>query len=267
MTTMQNSNSDDYTAYLQYGDQRDLKILKMMLLQSTSFQKCIVCDEPIEQPWSGGRVRRFCDRAGCRKRGNRIMRRFQRWQWERKTTARLRQYWQELLPDTQQELEKLLSNRSRWVTTESEESVSYHRSVDVSDNVTSMIDAERRAAWRKVERFTVVFEQRAERAEERVEALEQELKQLRQLLPDKLHDEIKKQPTYTRVIDAITDPQTLMLPAGERSINETLRYLESANREELDDRQRTLDTLAQAGIQPYSTEQDENEPEEEIEGE
>lgn len=166
------------------------------------------------------------------------MRRFQRWCWERKTKARLQQYWQELLPDSQQELEKLL--QSKWITTEADDGTISHRSIDIADTVTRMLDAERRAAWRKVERYTVVFEQRAERAEERVKELEQELEALRQLLPGALREEIEKQPRYVNVIDSAPVSRVLTIaPAPDES--------------EVDpDRAHTLAVLAQMGVKPLN---------------
>jgi hypothetical protein len=198
--------------YRQYCyDQDEFAILTAMI-QRREFTECIVCGTPIEQPY-GGRIRRFCERPRCRKRGNRLMRRFQRWQWEQQTQARLLAYWQELLPDSQSQLGELL--QSRWITTESQEGTSYHHRIDVCDHVTQIIDAERKAAWRRMERYTVVLEQRAERAEERVAELEAELKQLRLLLPGALHAEIERQPTYTRVIESQpSNPHAVMLASS-----------------------------------------------------
>src|SRR6266536_1464688 len=102
--------------------------------------------------------------AMCRKTASRLMRRVERDQWEEKTQERLRAYWKEqLLPDSQTALGGLLQNH--WITTEVDEGSYYHRAIDVADQITRIIEAERRAAWRQMERYTVVLEQRAKKAE------------------------------------------------------------------------------------------------------
>jgi hypothetical protein len=202
-----NTIQEYYQQYCQFlYDERDKKILGLMLLQSNEFTECIVCGASIEQPWFGGRTRRFCDRPGCRKRGNRVMHRFRRWQWEQQASARLLQYWQEaLLPTSRQQLETLLENRSRWITTEVEEGVISHRSVEVCDEITRMIENERRAAWEIVKGFHASQQKRAEDAEARIKALEAELTVLRCLLPNALHQTIDQQPRYQQIVDAVVD--------------------------------------------------------------
>jgi hypothetical protein len=199
---------------------------------------CIICGTKIDQPQWGGRVRRYCDKPGCRKKGSRINKAAERQRWEKTTTERLRQYWQGLLPDSQRQLDELL--QSRWITTESKEGAYYHRNVDIADSVTRIIEAERRQAWRMVERYTVVLEQRAEKAEAHEAALQEELKALRQLLPGALHKEIEQQPKYTRIIDAAPNvgpgrPLAIAGPGGDQ-----------------DDAARTYAILAQAGIKPVA---------------
>jgi hypothetical protein len=254
------SDSEDLSAYQQYCDREDkFKLLAKMIMPPPrgGFTKCIACGAAIAQPY-GGQVRRFCDRPGCRKSGSRIMRRFRRWQWERKTRERLRAYWQQqLLPDSQRQLEELL--QSRWIVTQPEEGIFYHRSVDIADTVTRMIETEKRSAWRTMERFTVVFEQRAERAEERVKELETELEALRRLLPGALRAEIEAQPRYVNVIDSPTSddnpralivaqqPQQAMPPDPPEEFFVPAAAPEPDEKED-QDRAEVLATLRKAGI-------------------
>jgi hypothetical protein len=169
------------------------------------------------------------------------MRRFRRWQWEQKTRARLREYWRELLPDSQRELENLL--QSPWITTEPKEGIYYHRSVEIADTVTRMIEAERRAAWRKMERWTVVLEQRAEKAEAQAEALQEELKALRQLLPGAMRQDIEQQARYINIVDAHqADNPRAVVPLAQPA----------AERDDDEDDARTYAILAQAGIKPIA---------------
>jgi hypothetical protein len=185
------------------------------------------------------------------------MRRFRRWQWEKKTRERLRAYWQQqLLPDSQREMEELL--QSRWIVSQPEEGIFYHRSVDIAETVTRMIEAERKAAWRKVERFTVVFEQRAEKAEERVKELEAELAGLRLLLPGALHEEIERQPKYVQIIDSpasddsraliVAQQQQAIQPDPPEEFSVPVAAPEPDEEDQDEDRAQVLATLRKAGI-------------------